>query len=112
MNCFYTSFGRGFYTNFVDSLLFMIIYDQCLNSIKFIPIQHQLTDVMFAELPRVRLDGAHRTNKFLFDAHPTLCEVPEECEGYLDASNTEDFDQQDFQQRLELNTTLISPLGE
>lgn len=68
---------------------------------------------MFAELPRVRLDGAHRTNKFLFDAHQTLSEVPEECEGYLDASNPEEnFEQQQFQQRLELNTTLISPLGE
>lgn len=79
----------------------------------FYYMQMQLTDVMFAELPRVRLDGVHRTNQFLFDAHPTLCEVPEECEGYLDSSNPEDhFDQHDFQQRLELNTTLTSPLGE
>lgn len=73
-------------------------------------MQMQLTDVMFAELPRVRLDGAHRTNQFLFDAHPTLCEVPEECEGYMDPEDH--FDQQSFQQRLELNTTLNSPLGE
>lgn len=68
---------------------------------------------MFAELPRVRLDGAHRTTKFSFDAHSTLCEVPEECEGYLDASLPDDSSGQfDFQQRLDLNTTLTSPLGE
>lgn len=72
----------------------------------------QLTDMLFAELPRVRLDRIRRPNKFLFDAHPTLSEVPEECEGYLDDGLDEISHSSDFQQRLELNTTLISPLGE
>lgn len=68
----------------------------------------QLTDMLFAELPRVRLDRIRRPTKFLFDAPPTLSEVPEECEGYLeDQSQYID----DFQQRLDLNTTLNSPLG-
>lgn len=69
--------------------------------------------MLFAELPRVRLDRIRRPSKFLFDAHPTLSEVPEECEGYLDA-NQDEMSQHgdDFQQRLDLNTTLTSPLGE
>ncbi|XP_055301606.1 ras GTPase-activating protein raskol isoform X6 [Sitodiplosis mosellana] len=71
-----------------------------------------LTDVLFAELPRVRLDRIRRPNKFLFDAHPTLSEVPEECEGYLDGGGDELSQTSDFQQRLDLNTTLTSPLGE
>lgn len=71
--------------------------------------------MLFAELPRVRLDRIRRPTKFLFDAHPTLSEVPEECEGYLDTIQDETSqygDSQDFQQRLDLNTTLTSPLGE
>lgn len=71
--------------------------------------------MLFAELPRVRLDRIRRPNKFLFDAHPTLSEVPEECEGYMDAMNDEsslNADSLEFQQRLDLNTTLTSPLGE
>lgn len=73
----------------------------------------QLTDVLFTELPRVRLDRVRRSSKYLFDAHPTLCEVPEECEGYLDATNGDEssFDPQEFQHRLDINTTLNSPLG-
>lgn len=68
--------------------------------------------MLFAELPRVRLDRIRRPSKLFFDAHPTLCEVPEECEGYLDASADDpNSDSLDFQQRLELNTTLNSPLG-
>lgn len=69
--------------------------------------------MLFAELPRVRLDRVRRPTKFLFDAPPTLSEVPEECEGYLDASNGEEqsLNQHELQQRLELNTTLNSPLG-
>lgn len=67
--------------------------------------------MLFAELPRVRLDRIRRPNKFLFDAHPTLSEVPEECEGYLDGGLDEISQSSDFQQRLDLNTTLTSPLG-
>ena len=64
--------------------------------------------MLYAELPRVRLDRIRRPTKFSFDAQPTLTEVPEECEGYLD-EQSEHTD--DFQQRLDLNTTLNSPLG-
>lgn len=64
--------------------------------------------MLFAELPRVRLDRIRRPTKFFFDAPPTLSEVPEECEGYLD-EQSQHID--DFQQRLDLNTTLNSPLG-
>lgn len=71
----------------------------------------QLTDMLFAELPRVRLDRIRRPSKFLFDAHPTLSEVPEECEGYLDGGFDDESQHSDFQQRLDLNTTLTSPLG-
>lgn len=70
--------------------------------------------MLFAELPRVRLDRVRRPTKFLFDVHQTLSEVPEECEGYLDATNPDEqsLDQHELHQRLELNTTLTSPLGE
>lgn len=64
--------------------------------------------MLFAELPRVRLDRIRRPTKFLFDAPPTLSEVPEECEGYLEEQSQH---MDDFQQRLDLNTTLTSPLG-
>lgn len=68
--------------------------------------------MLFAELPRVRLDRVRRPNKFIFDAAPTLSEVPEESEGYLDASdNEQSLDPQELQQRLDMNTTLTSPLG-
>ncbi|XP_031621273.1 probable Ras GTPase-activating protein isoform X3 [Contarinia nasturtii] len=74
------------------------------------PKKEKLTDVLFAELPRVRLDRIRRPSKFLFDAHPTLSEVPEECEGYLDGGTDDISHNSDFQQRLDLNTTLTSPL--
>lgn len=68
--------------------------------------------MLFAELPRVRLDRVRRPNKFIFDTTSTLSEVPEESEGYLDASDKEQsLDPQELQQRLDLNTTLTSPLG-
>lgn len=69
--------------------------------------------MLFAELPRVRLDRVRRPNKYFFDAHPTLSEVPEECEGYLDAPNADEnpMDPDELQHRLDLNTTLTSPLG-
>lgn len=77
----------------------------------------QLTDILFAELPRVRLDRVRRpSTKHLFDPHPTLCEVPEENESYLDSPHSDDFNehleqQQHLHHQLELNTTLGSPLG-
>lgn len=68
--------------------------------------------MLFAELPRVRLDRIRRPSKFLFDVHPTLSEVPEECEGYLDANQDEISQHEHFHQHLDFNTTLTSPLGE
>lgn len=65
--------------------------------------------MMFAELPRVRLDRIRRPTKFSFDLHPTLSEVPEECEGYLEMDEISH--NSDYQHRLDLNTTLTSPLG-
>lgn len=67
--------------------------------------------MLFAELPRVRLDRIRRPSKLFFDAPSTLSEVPEECEGYLDASQADDSSQHDFEHRLDFNTTLRSPLG-
>lgn len=62
----------------------------------------QLTDIFFADLPRVRLDRVRRPMK----PAPTLREVPEENENFCESQ------QQQQMEQLELNTTLGSTLGE
>lgn len=108
----------SFLDNFREISLLLIIFgvfffDASLFAFQIKPFSFyphvQLTDVLFAELPRVRLDRIRRPSKFLFDAHPTLSEVPEECEGYLDGGTDDISQSSDF--RLDLNTTLTSPLG-
>lgn len=64
----------------------------------------QLTDILFAELPRVRLDRVRRPAKSIFDTHSTLREVPEESDNQGD-------NYADTQLNLDLNTTLGSALG-
>lgn len=83
----------------------------------------QLTDILFAELPRIRLDWVHRPIKHTFETHPILHEVPEEeCEKYAEMHEQTDHDhdkhrqkqqqqQQQIQYHLELNTTIGSALG-
>ncbi len=66
---------------------------------------HQLTDILFAELPRVRLDRVRRPAKSIFDTHSTLREVPEESDNQGD-------NYADIQHNIDLNTTLGSALGE
>lgn len=61
-----------------------------------------MTDILFAELPRVRLDRVRRPAKSIFDT--TLREVPEESDNQGD-------NYADTQQHIELNTTLGSALG-
>lgn len=60
----------------------------------------QLTDILFGELPRVRLDRCCRRNyKQMWDGPPTLDEEPEESDGAVSAD------------RIAINTT-IGTLGQ
>ncbi|XP_037931903.1 ras GTPase-activating protein raskol-like [Teleopsis dalmanni] len=71
----------------------------CSEEISIFPAtpKKELTDVLFNEYPRVRLDRARRPAKVLWDGPPTLPEEPED-------SDTCPMD-------IALNTTLYSELG-
>ncbi|XP_036339431.1 ras GTPase-activating protein raskol-like, partial [Rhagoletis pomonella] len=70
----------------------------CSEEISIFPAtpKKELTDVLFNEYPRVRLDRVRRPAKALWDGPPTLCEEPED-------SDTCPMD-------IALNTTLYSEL--
>lgn len=75
-----------------------------------------MTDILFAELPRIRLDWVRRPIKSTFDQHPILHEVPEECEKYAEMQNDEQMNENGLQHKqiqyhLDLNTTIGSALG-
>ncbi|CAD7087488.1 unnamed protein product [Hermetia illucens] len=70
----------------------------CSEEISIFPAtpNKELTDILFTEFPRVRLDRVRRPIKPLWDAPPTVTEEPEDSDGY--------------QMDIALNTTLNSDL--
>lgn len=72
----------------------------------FFLLPSQLTDVLFAELPRVRIDRQQRTRKTIWEPpQPTLHEEVEDENGTISFNNQSN-------QHIELNSTLRNGLGE